>query len=261
VRPTHAEVERYREQGYLVVADLYTPEECDALCRHARDVVEGRVPLAVGDRVWIEPAAEEQELVDETNRWDYLFKIGHHMYKTDAVFRELACHPRVVAVLRELIGPNVKCVQTMYLDKPRGLGVGQPYHQDSHYLRTDPETLLAVWVALDDADTENGCLHVIPRSQNEPVYPHETPVDPAQRKIYVEVHSARTRAEVAVPLPRGSGVFFPGRMLHRSGNNLTDRKRRAFVAHYASARSRWLWKDDLNHPFLLVCGREYPGCL
>jgi phytanoyl-CoA hydroxylase len=166
-----------------------------------------------------------------------------------------------VAVLQELIGPDVKCVQTMFLDKPRGLGVGQPYHQDSHYLKTDPETLLAVWVALDDADTENGCLHVIPRSQNEPVYPHETPVDPAQRKIYVEVHSARTRAEVAVPLPRGSGVFFPGRMLHRSGNNLSQRKRRAFVAHYGNARSRWLWKDDPNHPFLLVCGREYPGGL
>jgi hypothetical protein len=79
-----------------------------------------------------------------------------------------------------------------------------------------------------------------------------------QRKIYIAVHCAWEHAEVAVPLPRGSGVFFPGRTLHRSGNNLSDRKRRALVAHYGDARSRWPWQDDPNHPFLLVCGREYP---
>jgi phytanoyl-CoA hydroxylase len=255
---TVSRYEQFQDTGYVVVPDLFTPEECERLNERARAMVEGRSPLGERDKVWIEPDAEERGLVNETNRYDMLFKIGHHMYETDPVFRDAACHPRIVAVLQELLGPDVKCVQTMYIDKPPGIGVGQPYHQDSHYLRTDPESLLAVWIALDDADIENGCLHVIPGSQSEPVYPHETPVDPAQRKIYVEVHEARERAEVAVPLPRGSGVFFPGHMLHRSGNNRTSRKRRSFVAHYAGSRSRWLWKDDPNHPFLLVCGQEYP---
>jgi hypothetical protein len=50
-------------------------------------------------------------------------------------------------------------------------------------------------------------------------------------------------------------------MLHRSGNNLTQRRRRAYVLHYADGRSRWLRKDDSNHPFLLVCGRAHPGGL
>jgi phytanoyl-CoA hydroxylase len=185
-------------------------------------------------------------------------KIGRHMHQHDEVFRRFAVHPRLVAVLQALLGPDVKCVQSMFLDKLKGLGVGQPYHQDSHYLKTDPDTLTALWIALDDAQVENGCLHVVPGSQNDPIHPHETPIDPAQRKVYIEVHSARTRPEVALPLPRGSGVFFPGRLLHRSGNNQTQRRRRAYVLHYADARSRWLRKDDPNHPFLLVCGREYP---
>jgi phytanoyl-CoA hydroxylase len=186
-------------------------------------------------------------------------KIGHHMHQHDPVFQAFAVHPRLVAVLQTLIGPDVKCVQSMFIDKPKGLGVGQPYHQDSHYLKTDPDTLTATWIALDAADVENGCLHVVPGSQHDPVHPHETPVDPAQRQIYIEVHSARSRSEVAVPLRRGSGVFFPGRLLHRSGNNLTQQRRRAYVLHYADTRSRWLRKDDPNHPFLLVCGREYVG--
>jgi hypothetical protein len=49
---------------------------------------------------------------------------------------------------------------------------------------------------------------------------------------YIEVHSAQTQPEHAVPLKRSSGVFFPGRMLHRSGNNHTSRWRRAYVLHY-----------------------------
>lgn len=251
----------FRQTGYLVVPNLFTAEECHRLNERAQAMVEGRAPLGERNAVRLEPDAEERGLVTDANRYALLFKIGHRMQATDPVFRDAACHPRVVAVLQELIGPDVKCVQTMYIDKPPGIGVGQPYHQDSHYLKTDPDTLMAVWIALDDADVENGCLHVIPGSQGEPVYPHETPVDPAQRTIYIEVHSARERAEVAVPLPRGSGVFFPGHMLHRSGNNRSDRTRRAFVAHYADARSRWLRQDDPNHPFLLVCGREYPGGL
>jgi phytanoyl-CoA hydroxylase len=50
-------------------------------------------------------------------------------------------------------------------------------------------------------------------------------------------------------------------LLHRSGNNQTSRRRRSYVLHYTDARSRWLRKDDPNHPFLLVAGREYPGGL
>jgi phytanoyl-CoA hydroxylase len=114
------------------------------------------VPLGKRDRVWLEPDAEERGLVTETNHDDVLFKTGHHIYRYDPVFRHAACHPRIVAVLQELIGPDVQCVQTMYLDKPPAIGVGQPYHQDSHSLRTDPGSRLAVWVALDDADVANG---------------------------------------------------------------------------------------------------------
>jgi phytanoyl-CoA hydroxylase len=71
----------------------------------------------------------------------------------------------------------------------------------------------------------------------------------------------QTRPEVAVPLRRGSAVFFPGRLLHRSGNDLTERRRRAYVLHYADARSRWLNDPAAKNPFLLVTGREYLGAL
>ncbi len=86
------------------------------------------------------------------------------------------------------------------------------------------------------------------------------------------------------PLPRGDGIWMDraaidkasvkedqrnpgylfkiGHLMHRPGNNHTDRRRRALVLHYADAQSRWLAAgSDAVNPFLLVCGREYPGCL
>ena len=256
------EVQRFRDEGYLIVEDLLTDEECAELNGHAWQTVEGKVRLDDDDGIWMENAAIEKGLITEDEKKpEYLFKIGHKMHMKEGVFKKYAVHPKMISVLEQLIGPDVKCIQTMFLDKPPGLGVGQPYHQDSYYLKTDPETLLAAWVACDDTDPQNGGLFVVPRSHHDPIQPHEEPVDPSQRNVYVEVRSARSRSEQAVPLMAGSAVFFPGHMLHRSSHNRTDRRRRAFALHYADAKSRWLNDPKSTNPFLSVCGREYPGCL
>lgn len=253
----------YAAQGFVCVEGLLTPEECDELNGHSEGVVRGRVKLGPGAGVWMEDAAVQRGLVDD-GRPDpaYLFKIGHQMHWHDPVYRYYAMHERILDVLERLVGPDLKCVQTMYIDKPRNLGVGQPYHQDSHYLKTEPDTLVAAWIACDDVDEANGCLHVVPGSQHDPLHPHQEPLDPAQRRYFVEVHAARQRREVACPLHKGGAVFFPGRLLHRSGNNLTsDRQRRAFVVHYCSSRSRWLNDPKARNPHLLVRGRQYAGCV
>jgi phytanoyl-CoA hydroxylase len=255
------QIRQYREQGYVAIHDLLSPEEIDELNRHAASVVTGRAALTGNNRIWMEPDAEEQNLVKDGPDPEYLFKIGHQMHMDDPVFQKYAIHPRIVEILRKLVGRDIKCVQSMFLDKPPHLGVGQPYHQDSWYLKTDPDSLMAVWIACDDAEVDNGCLFVVPGSHRDPIHPHEKPLDPRQRKIYIEVHSARTRVEQAIPLKTGSAAFFTGHTLHRSGHNTTMRHRRAYVLHYADARSRWLNDPAARNPFLLVHGREYPGNL
>lgn len=257
---TPDQVEYYREHGYLVVEHVFTREECEELNQYAYEVASGTIPLTPGNGIWMEQAAVDKGLV-KGNSPEYLFKIGHQMHMNDPVFQKYAVHPRLVEVLEQVVGPDVKCVQSMYLDKPPNVGVGQPYHQDSWYLKADPDTLLAVWVACDDADPDNGCLYVIPGSHRDPIFPHERPVNPEQQRVYVEVHNARSRPEQMVPLKTGSAVFFAGHVLHRSGNNYTSRRRRAYVLHYADAQSRWLNNLTAKNPFLLVCGREYEGGL
>jgi len=257
---TDRQLQHYRAQGYLVVEDLIGMEDCHRLIDHARDVVEGRV--TTGGDVWMEEEAVERGLVDGANRFDYLFKIGHQMHRVPGPFREYATLPRLVEILTQLIGPDVKCVQSMFIDKPPGAGTGQPYHQDAWYLKTQPDTLIALWLACEDADTENGCLAVVPGSHTDPIHPVEEPADPMQAKIFrITAVGASRRPEVEVPLKAGNGVFFTGHVLHRSGNNRSTRHRRSYVLHYADARSKWLNDPKVANPHLLVAGREYPGCL
>jgi phytanoyl-CoA hydroxylase len=244
----------------VVAEDLIGAEDCQRLIEHAREVVEGRVKTR-GD-VWIEEAALGRGLVTEANRFDYLFKIGHHMHRTPGPFQEYATLPNIVGMLTQLIGPDVKCVQSMFIDKPPDTGTGQPYHQDAWYLKTEPDTLMALWLALEDADAENGCLYVVPGSHTDPIHPVEEPAEPMQAKIFkITSVGAASRPEVAVPLRAGSGVFFTGHVLHRSAHNRSGRHRRAYVLHYADARSKWLNDPKAKNLHLLVAGREYPDGL
>ncbi|QHT63150.1 phytanoyl-CoA dioxygenase family protein [Paenibacillus lycopersici] len=260
---TDAQKTQYAENGYLIVNQLFTTAECDELIQNANAMITGAIPLGAHNGIYLEPEAVAQGLVsDERPDPEYLFKLGHRMHMTDEIFRYYAMHDNIADILAGLLGPDIKCIQSMYIDKPRNLGVGQPYHQDSYYLKSEPDTLIGVWIALDDVDEQNGCLHVIPGSHRGPIYPHELPHDERQRKYFTEVHAAKKEAEVACRLPKGSAVFFPGTMLHRSGDNVAaDRQRRAYVLHYLNARSKQPNQAQSRNPHLLVRGRQYPGCV
>lgn len=76
---TPAQAKHYREQGYLIVEDVFTEGECAELRRFAAEVVRGEIPLEEGNQVWMEPDALEQGLTEGDDP-EYLFKIGHQMH-------------------------------------------------------------------------------------------------------------------------------------------------------------------------------------
>lgn len=63
--------------------------------------------------------------------------------------------------------------QSMYIFKPAQMGGVVHSHQDSTFLFTTPQqSCLGLWLALDDATLDNGCLWVRPQSHVEPVRRH-----------------------------------------------------------------------------------------
>ena len=143
----------------------------------------------------------------------------------------LAGDELLVGVLYRLIGSDsLTMFQDMALLKPPGRGREKPWHQDLAFFQLETATqVVGVWIALDDATVENGCMHLIPGSHREGPRPH------VRRRDFQICDIDVPRPEItAAPLPRGGALLFHGLLLHGTPANRTpDARRRAVQLHYA----------------------------
>jgi hypothetical protein len=234
------------EDGYLVLPGLLPAasvralrEETLAICRGARGVVP---PLP--------PALSDDEALRR-------YLCIHHPHKVSSVMAAAMAHPRIVDVLTSVIGPDVKAMQSMLFIKAEGKP-GQAWHQDEYFIPTRDRSLTAVWLALDDATVDNGCLWVLPGSHRPGViYPNREHDDP-RYDCTLESYGFAAADAVPVEVPAGAAVVFNGYLLHKSNPNTGRRGlRRALVNHYMSASSLLAWggRDDYRD-IVLVAGTD-----
>jgi ectoine hydroxylase-related dioxygenase (phytanoyl-CoA dioxygenase family) len=233
---SEALAEQVRIEGYAILPAALTPDEVAGLNAEAVRLCRGDLG-AIG-RATVVAAAESD--ADVLRRYLCI----HHPHKlSDVVARSLA-HPPVVDLLTRVIGPNVKAAQSMLFIKAEGRP-GQPWHQDEFFIPTRDRSLTAVWIALDDATVENGCLWVIPGSHRRGVlYPDREQDDP-RFDCSIEAYDFPYEDGDAVPVEvsAGSAVIFNGYLLHRSlPNSGRHGYRRALANHYLSAESLLSWK-------------------
>ncbi len=174
-----------------------------------------------------------------------------HPHRRDPVSLDFLLDRRLQTVLIELLGEEPHAAQTMFYFKPPGAR-GQALHQDQTYLRADPGTCVAAWLAVDDCDEGNGCMDVVPGSHKLPLLCH----------IPADTTKSFTGATVPVPegyTPRpaimkaGDVLFFHGNLIHGSGpNDSKDRFRRSLIAHYITAEAKEA--AHFYHPLLRFDG-------
>jgi ectoine hydroxylase-related dioxygenase (phytanoyl-CoA dioxygenase family) len=167
----------------------------------------------------------------------------HFPHKLSDVMRSAMRNPVIVDALTRVIGPNVKCMQSMLFIKAAGKP-GQAWHQDEYFIPTRDRSLTAAWIALDDATTENGCLWAIPGSHTGVIYPQRDHGDFERFDCTGEAYEFPYTDDQAVPIEvaAGSVVMFNGYLLHRSlPNRARAGYRRALVNHYMSAESLLPW--------------------
>jgi phytanoyl-CoA hydroxylase len=233
--PDGADMFDYGHQGYMIIPDALSTgmiaaalAEVTAICRGLRGSIDGVVSASRHDD-------------DSAVLRRYL--CIHFPHKISPTMLDFGRLPAVVDVLTEIIGPNVKMMQSMLFIKSEGKP-GQAWHQDEAHIPTRDRSLTAAWIALDEATVENGCLWVLPGSHRHGVlYPVREQNDP-RFDCTAEAHGFGYREQDAVPveLPAGAALIFDGYLLHRSLPN-TGRHglRRALVNHYMSAESLLPW--------------------
>jgi phytanoyl-CoA hydroxylase len=151
---------------------------------------------------------------------------------------DLALHVLLDARLREvletLLGEEVLAAQSMFYFKPPGAR-GQALHQDNFYLRVEPGTCVAAWVACDVIDRDNGGLEVVPGTHRLDLFcPELADSEVSFAREYVAPPPGL--AAVPVDMAPGDVLFFNGSLVHGSQPNRTaDRFRRSFIGHYVGA--------------------------
>ncbi len=143
---------------------------------------------------------------------------------------ELPLHERGLALARELIGEDAMLDFDMLIHKAPNTGVPTPWHQDAAYWIDLPDTrAVSIWVALDDAGPDNGCMWYVQGSHTRPLRPHRPTSD--GKNIECDCSEDEPGA-TAVPVTAGQGIAHSGTTLHYSRGNTSDRVRRAYILNY-----------------------------
>jgi ectoine hydroxylase-related dioxygenase (phytanoyl-CoA dioxygenase family) len=173
------------------------------------------------------------------------------MHRWDDLSLQWMIDDRLDEVMTTLLGRSPYAVQTMIYFKPPG-SRGQALHQDNFYLKAEPGTCVAAWMALDRVDQDNGCLEVVPGSHRWPILCTEK----ADTKVsFTDVTVPLPEADAAVPvvMEPGDVLFFHGALVHGSAPNVTtDRFRRALIGHYIQGEAEQV--AEYYHPALRMDG-------
>ncbi len=226
----------YAREGYCICPGLVDTATVQSLCDETLAIVNGRRGVIPG--LPARGAAGDDALRQ-------VLAI-HFPHKISPPMRQMIHHPGIVSVLRQIVGPHVKCMQSMLFVKNAGKP-GQAWHQDETFIPTPDASLTGVWIALDDATVDNGCLWVQPGSHAQR---HLWPSRPCSDPRFDGSPESRgwdsprwpADGGVAAEVSAGSVVFFNGYTLHRSlDNRRSSGFRRALVLHCMSAASELPW--------------------
>ena len=216
----------FDEQGYLILRGLFSKQEAENYLEHYMKLrAEGSKP---GDSSGVDFGSN-----DPLKKYPRMI----HMHRWDQASLDWMIDKRIADTLTALLNEEPYGVQTMIYYKP-ATARGQALHQDQYYLRVQPGTCIAAWMALDACDEENGCLRVVPGSQNWPLL------------CTTKADTSLSFTDVTVPIPEGTEVhsmvmqpgdvlFFNGQVVHGSGPNISkDRFRRSLIGHYVAGDAK-----------------------
>ena len=241
---TPEQLNTFHEQGYLIVPGVLRQDEVQQLLDTFMQIHRhGPVPG------YFSPQSAEEASGDMLKMYPRIM----HPHRFNSVAQDYLLDARIAGILSDLFGEEPLAAQSMFYFKPSGAR-GQALHQDNFFLRVEPGTCIAAWIALDAVDEENGSLDVVPGTHRMDIFcPEEADSSVSFTREYVPIPPGLK----AVPtrLAPGDAMFFNGSLVHGSQpNRSTNRFRRSFIGHYIgrSSERMSLW----YRPILTMNGEE-----
>ncbi|MGN6564813.1 MAG: phytanoyl-CoA dioxygenase family protein [Thermomicrobiales bacterium] len=244
----------WTQNGYLAYDQpLLSPDEVRALAQRTHDIATGRLTHVPEEMIGFERGIAPDVLagLQGEARYDAV-RIIRFLHKYDDLVLGISRKAAILDVVEDLLGPNIKLYTDQFFMKPPFQGGVQNWHQDSgSWTMFAPHDHVTVWIALDNATVDNGCLHYIPGSQ------HCGYVEPGHVANLV---AQLQDDDVLVPREPGYAAFHHRLTLHYTGPNTTPNRRRGIALHYIRSETRYIGNPGEGRPpYVLVRGHEFPG--
>ena len=250
--------EAWERDGFVVLPGFVSPDRVESLRRRIDELVAGYASQGLPDGAatvfstteqthaqddWFLTSADVIRPFFENGAFDAdgnlvapmdraLNKMGHALHDLDPAFDQFSRTTDLASLVAELGVTDPLLLQSMVIFKPPRIGGEVVCHCDHSFLWTDPQTVVGLWFALDDATVANGCMWAIPGGH----------VGGARTRFRLD-GTGGTTTDVLDPTPYDHGdlvpveaeagtlVAFHGCLPHWSGANTSDRPRLAYTLH------------------------------
>ncbi|WP_149498693.1 phytanoyl-CoA dioxygenase family protein [Roseiconus lacunae] len=209
---TTQQVQQFNEEGYVRPLNIFDENEISEIRAYFDDLL-ARVVSGGGN--------------------SYSISSAHLKY---GPVHDILTDHRIVDPVADLLGDNVIGWGSHFFCKMPGDGKAVAWHQDASYWPLSPSKAVTVWLAIDDADLENGCMKFIAGSHTKGHMTYR-PSDSAEHNVLNQTieNPQQFGTEVDDPLKAGQASIHADLLLHGSEANHSDRRRCGLTLRYCSA--------------------------
>ncbi|HWD39141.1 MAG TPA: phytanoyl-CoA dioxygenase family protein [Fimbriimonas sp.] len=215
------QIHQYQQQGFIVIHDFLALNELKRWRRVTEEAVQARLE-------------QTTYLHNQGNPDDFYSQVFTQALKLREVhdeMRQLMDDPRLGKLAADLAGVDgIRIWHDQALFKPP-FGNATGWHLDNPFWSFYSKDAISLWVALDDATLENGCLYYLPGTHLKGKF-EQTSIGVNQRDLFKQYPEWLNIESVATPCRAGSAVFHNGLVAHGAGANMTNRPRRAMTCAY-----------------------------
>ncbi len=216
----------FNDNGYLILPGFLNEQEVEAIAS-LRDSAVARATEKGGSFFDGTTHYDMEKLKsDPTGKTLGLRKI-QGVFQAESTYRDIFSQARVLDVIEDLIGPNIYYHSSKLMCKPGDGGRRKPWHQDFAYWSTMNPKQVTMWVAIDAATLENGCIQVIPGSHKRGLIEHSHLED-----FQIDEGGIGQEKIVYAEMKPGDALIFSVLTLHASDPNLSPNSRLGAIIDY-----------------------------